>query len=70
MKVLSSLLLLKQEYFRFGKIYSRPSEQIFAQARLCKKKKFKLKIFIFAFEILVYYCLLFLSGNYKFYLKL
>jgi len=34
-----------------------------------QNKKIKLQIFIFAFESLMYYCLLFVGENSKFYLK-
>jgi len=62
--VLSDLISFKQEDFRLGKTHSRPSEQIFAQANK------KLKNFIFTFESLRYYFLLFSSQNSKFSLKI
>ena len=60
--MLSSSISLKQENFRLGEIHSRPSDQILAQARLLVKKK--LKFFIFSFESLVYYCILFFKWKF------
>jgi len=66
--VLLGSILLKQENFHLGENGSCPSEQIFAQ--VSKKTKKIHKIFIFSFESIVYYCLLYLSENSNFYLKI
>jgi len=64
-----NLIQVRPEIKIWGsRVQSRSSKQILAQARLSLKNQ--LKFFIFAFEILVYYCLLFLSEKTKSYLKI